>query len=632
MNVAVHLIATPWASWGSPSIQIGALKAHLDRAFAGAVPTTTYSAHFSIIAEAAAASGRDLVDLSSLGRHGEYLYFLLYRRRFLHGVRNSVALTELLDRYAVRSRIGDHAIDGDGLDLSIETLDLIETATCAYLDDVVAPALDTEACNVVGFTMNYDQVYASLYCLRHLEAARPDATKLFVFGGMSAMVPSVHEIFAKLGVDAQCVIGEGERKLEGIVRAAAGLPAEADADAQLATLDDLPAPDYDEYFATVRDACADDDVWIVLSDSLTLLVEGSRGCFARCDFCGLNAQWNGFRKRTATRIAETVDALTARHGIKRVDFVDNVCDTWAEAFADDRIRRGSQMPMFMELRAHHPEAFWVRLGLAGVIAIQIGVEAIAPALLAQMGKGTRVIQNLRAHKYLRELGIKSNSNLITHHPRSTLADIDATVRIARLVPHLGVFTLSRFRLALGSPLFAALALEDQRAARSLVPVELDPTVDDLLLGWGSDLVSVGDTVLDPAIARAWDRFRGWYTELVAAEQESPSLCTVRPIRDGAVITRTFYGTTTELILDAPTAAVYDACHAGPTLAELGVQLGRQPAELEQTLDMLIAASVLLEVDGYYLALAVRDREQLVSAARERPRLRARRVAGLEVIA
>jgi len=66
------------------------------------------------------------------------------------------------------------------------------------------------------------------------------------------------------------------------------------------------------------------------------------------------------------------------------------------------------------------------------------------------------MQNLRAMKYLSELEIVSNSNLITQHPKSTLADVRETKRVLKAIPHFQKLSLSRFELDAGSPIFESL--------------------------------------------------------------------------------------------------------------------------------------------------------------------------------
>ena len=76
--------------------------------------------------------------------------------------------------------------------------------------------------NVVGFTVVYDQIYASIFAASYLRDRYPGFKFLFLFGGYSVTIPKVAEIFARLQVPGLFVIGEGERKLEMIARTLIG--------------------------------------------------------------------------------------------------------------------------------------------------------------------------------------------------------------------------------------------------------------------------------------------------------------------------------------------------------------------------------------------------------------------------
>ena len=78
------------------------------------------------------------------------------------------------------------------------------------------------------------------------------------------------------------------------------------------SLDELPVPDFSDYFR-VRAATLTNEpgpAW--------LPIEASRGCWwgeiAHCTFCGLNGETMAFRKKSAQRVLDETDELTARHG------------------------------------------------------------------------------------------------------------------------------------------------------------------------------------------------------------------------------------------------------------------------------------------------------------------------------
>src|SRR5262249_1429275 len=158
---ALHLLSMPWSHPTSPSIQLGCLKAYMDERFQQRLETRTYSAFLTILHRAFS------VDFSSeylkLSYVGENVYFLISSDLFLRSPLGPDApkpeelVTALCNK-------GDSAL---ALDLT-RALDRLKRATFRYLDDMLLPSLDENACNIVGFTMNYDQVYSSMLCAKYI--------------------------------------------------------------------------------------------------------------------------------------------------------------------------------------------------------------------------------------------------------------------------------------------------------------------------------------------------------------------------------------------------------------------------------------------------------------------------------
>jgi hypothetical protein len=57
--------------------------------------------------------------------------------------------------------------------------------------------------------------------------------------------------------------------------------------------------------------------------------------------------------------------------------------------------------------------------------------------------------------------------------------------------------------------------------------------------------------------------------------------------------------------------IYDLCHRGPTMATLVRDTGLPAITIEKTLSHLISKRLLVELDGGYIALAVRPRDELI---------------------
>ncbi|MFO0665260.1 MAG: radical SAM protein [Polyangiaceae bacterium] len=632
MKTSVHLISMPWAAPLMTPVQLGCLKAYVDEVFEKNVPVRTYAPFLSIPLRY---RGGAFIDFyRQMGSYAEIPYLLLYAQSFgFPGAPSrSVFGGSLRDVKALTRQVGA---------LSVPLLAGLKRATVEYIEESIVPNLDAEAVNVIGFTLNYNQVYSSLYCARYLQQHHPNYRYLFVYGGMSITLPQTARIVKELDVGGLGIIGEGEKKLEWIMRKcleSAGMDGLEDAiasvsgiyklrdgadlydrrkenfETQFKSIDSLPFPDYSDYFAELREGCEDDFVYRETKSHVELLLEGTRGCFAKCDFCGLNFTWDGFRKKAPSIVAHQSLRIVKEYDQPRIVFADNVCDTWAEDYARVLIDSRVLCDAFMEMRAHHPETFWTMLALAGVIRMQIGVEAISPHLLGNMAKGTKVIQNLKTQKYLRELGIQSASNLITHHPRSNVEDAKETARIVELIPHFQAFEPNPFYLSMGSPLYNKLSIEEKReleVARVVsLPAHLDwvkPYIVDFCFEAPPSL-RISDEV-----RAAWDEFVTWYNvHRWEATTTEATLTQTRLDADTLRIDDTRFGRVARHILAGDVAKIYGVCHGGLTLQRIERETKLGPDVVRQHVADLVERKLILRTDDSYLSLALRPRDELIN--------------------
>jgi radical SAM superfamily enzyme YgiQ (UPF0313 family) len=629
MRVRTHLLAMPWAQPNTPSIQLACLKAHLDRVRPGHGDCRAYSAFFSILHDFKGGTFLEFFD--AVERYREYVYLPLYLRRFG---------PEEFRRRSTIARVVKALRTPWDRPLSVPLLDGLERATCRFLDRQVGPRLIARGLNLVGFSLNYHQVYSSLYAAEHLRRRFPDRHFLFVYGGSSASLPTVYRRLADLGIPGVIVVGEGEKKLELLVRACEGLPlAEAGAAlaavagldpgiivigepvdlempnptryaTQVKALADLARPDYDEYFAALRTACADQETYAAFRATTKVLVEGSRGCFASCDFCGLNRVWQGFRKRSADQVLRDTVALTRRYRTSQVVFVDSVCDTWAEPYARMLVQRGIRPELFMELRANHPERFWTVLALAGLENVQVGLEAISSPLLKAIGKGTTVMHNLAAHKYLSELGIRPSNCLMTHHPASTMADVRETRRIVSQIPHWGPLLPTEFGVEPGSPLYEGLSPEERARLKPARCFRLPAGTARYALEYAFEMPETLNPGQD--VMRAWSAFARQHRRALARyEAERPRLDVVRIAPGTLRLADTRRGRLRYYDVSGDAARVYDTCHAGLTLDQIVRATGLSRETVSATLARFLRVQLVLRVDDSYLSLALRPRDELL---------------------
>ncbi len=632
MIAQISLISMPWAMPYSPCIQMGLLKAHMDSVLGDRVQTRCHSAHLGIrfLSPDATASAMPWDE------HAYMLLVLAERER-----RKPQGPTRLASPLAAALKELT-AGRGAARRLTQKNLRELSLATKAYLDTEVAPHLSAIGVNVIGFTVVYDQIYASIFAADYLRKSFPGFKLLFLFGGYSVTIPKVAEIFHNLQVPGLLVIGEGERKLEIIVRTLMEIPEKDFSDAperiearvpgvlritpmtqlferkaecfssQFSSLNEVPLPDYHEYFDTLRKASADDKFRLSFLKQCQLPIEGSRGCFATCDFCGLNSTWTGFRAAPADRIVSQAEDLSAMHPGPTIFFVDNVCDTWAERYSERLLELGLRYEAFMELRAHHPESFWTKLALAGVNDIQIGVETFSPGLLTKMGKGTRVFQNIAVQKYLKELGVRSCSNLIFWHPRSTLADVAETRRALEQLSHLDELSTIKFVLVAGSPLYYSLPLKERQRLRPALKESIPTAVREYAFRFGH--IPPREMTLDQETDLAWRELDKWYEGLKVQCRARPhELRVTRLGPDRLRVLDSRFGELQEHLLTGTDATIHDFCHAARKKEHIEVGTGLSSARVEEGLARLLERKLLYDSEGFYISLALRPRDELIQS-------------------
>lgn len=294
---------------------------------------------------------------------------------------------------------------------------------------------------LVGFTLNYGQTISSLYFAQQIKKRHPGVK--IIFGGSEAsreLGKSLVEHFPF--VDYACN-GEGEKPLYHLVKALregesrdtidriAGLIGRrSDGEVflnppdQLQNLDELPTPDYDEYFRAIEDLGYASPYHV----TTTLPAEGSRGCYYACSFCSLNLQWENFRNRSPEAMVKSLRELSNRYQIQDFEFVDNITPKNADAVFDAVAAEPSDYSFFYEMRATLPRRTLGKMVNAGATRVQIGLEALSNAMLDKFNKKSRVIHNLQAMKNCEELGLDYYANLIIDHPLATDEDIQETLK------------------------------------------------------------------------------------------------------------------------------------------------------------------------------------------------------------
>ena len=216
-------------------------------------------------------------------------------------------------------------------------------------------------------------------------------------------------------------------------RSVADLSAAVDAEQRaFCNLDDLPYPDFDDYFARLRRSPLAGQF-----DPL-FFFETSRGCWwgqkHHCAFCGLNGRCLTYRAKRPRRAVEELRYLSARHGIRRACAADNIFDHRYFATLLPLLEEARLGVEFMfEMRAAVSREQAAQLRAAGMTGVQLGIETFSTPLLKRIGKGTTAMQNLQALKWFTEAGMLVEWNLLYGFPGEDPAEYAA---LAELLPSL----------------------------------------------------------------------------------------------------------------------------------------------------------------------------------------------------
>lgn len=296
---------------------------------------------------------------------------------------------------------------------------------------------------VVGCSSTFQQNNAALAILRELKRQAPEVVT--VMGGANLEGEPGESVLSVFDWVDYVVSGEAEgcisRFYELCLEHGAAIPEELlpaevgrrgrpPIRGKVAEMDALPYPDFEDYFASVAR-------FPDILPSLTL--EGSRGCWwgqvKHCTFCGLNGSGMNYRAKSAERMLDEIQTLTARHPVPLIQMVDNII---APKHLKDLLPAlaGTDLRFFWEVKANLKGSHFELLREAGVHWVQPGIESFSDNVLNLMRKGQRAIQNVFVLKAARENGIRLSWNLLLRHPGETIEDVVEQRELAHSLMHL----------------------------------------------------------------------------------------------------------------------------------------------------------------------------------------------------
>jgi len=550
------LVSMPCQQADRPSIQLGLLKAVAD---ANGYPVRTLHANLDF----AAALGQDRYRLLAEHRGRQLGDWLFSVEAFGSAAPDPDG--ELLDEIGAElGYLGDSAREW--------LLAARQKIVPAFLDALVE---EFAGVRVAAFSCTFQQNVASFALARRLKRRHPDL--LTVFGGANFDGEMGLELVRSVECVDIAVIGEGDTafpallgalatgadpsRIPGVARRVGGEVVATPPAAPRERLDDLPPPDYGEYFDRAGRLG-------LPAEHIALPFESARGCWwgakHHCTFCGLNGGTMRFRAKSPERVLAELDQQSRRYRTFRFDAVDNILDPgYLTTLLPSLGERDYEI--FYEVKANLSRTQLKALAAAGVTRLQPGLESLSSAVLALMDKGVRAAQNVNLLRWARYYGITVGWNILWGFPGETPADYAAQ---AAAIPHLAHLQppagANRVWLERFSPLFTDPARfpmhrrEPEASYRRVYPSTVD--IERMAYFFDYELANVLDDTAYATLAEAVTRWsESWRADPppILVYRTAPGFLRIydgRPDRPG---TYTFHDTL---------AAIYLACVDRPRTA------------------------------------------------------------------
>ena len=386
-------------------------------------------------------------------------------------------------------------------------------------------------------------------------------------------------------------------------------------------LDTLPAPNYDDFFATLERST------LRTAIQPGLLVETSRGCWwgqkQHCTFCGLNGNGMQYRSKSAQRVLDELASQTKRYQLNGYDVVDNILDMNYFRTLFPRLQEANRpYRLFYEVKANLRREQVRSLREAGVTHIQPGIESLHSRVLSLMRKGCQAWQNIQLLKWCSEFGIWAFWNVLFDFPGEQDAwygeTADWVPTIEHLQPPNGGYVFA-VRFDRFSPYHASadefgLRLRPAWAYEHVYPLPADALEnqcyyfeDDGDYGRHRSRTAL-PRVERPQTRRLQDLLCRW-NETFWSDQRPKLEMSVE--QDRVVIHDSRHcARDGEHLLEGLFRDVYLRCDDGLATADAGARLasdlGCTSMEIEAVIDSLLEDRLMIRVDDRYLSLAVRS--------------------------
>jgi len=274
-----------------------------------------------------------------------------------------------------------------------------------------------------------------------LHALRRSAPRAKVIAGGAAFGVAPEALFRDLGVD-YAVAGDGERASVALVNAlTAGTPIGSqpgvvrDNDGTVvftppgedADLDSLPPPALHRWIDLAR----------YQRHGATIPIQTKRGCVYKCVYCTYrNVEGWGYRTRDPELVADEIEELKRRAGIRHFDFVDSTFNSppghaleVCEAITRRKLRVQLDTTNFTPAAA--PTELLAAMRSAGFRSVGITAESASDVVLQKLEKGFNAAKVREVAERVEKHGLKTLWIFLVGGPGETRQTVEETLQFAR---------------------------------------------------------------------------------------------------------------------------------------------------------------------------------------------------------
>jgi anaerobic magnesium-protoporphyrin IX monomethyl ester cyclase len=328
----------------------------------------------------------------------------------------------------------------------ITDIHFVDAMTGNLTEDQLRERLTELAPDVIGCTAITPSIYTAERALEIAKEVAPQAVR--VLGGIHATFMYKQVLSEAPWIDV-IVRGEGEEIFRELVTAIA----EGRWPQDRASIKGLAYREGESIVATpaaptVKDFDAITPDWSLLQWEKYIYIplgvrvaipNMARGCPFTCSFCSQWKFWRDYRVRDPKKVCDEIETLVRDHNVGFFILADEEPTINRKkfiAFCEELIARGLNEKVKWGINTRvtdiiRDEAYLPLYRKAGLVHVSLGTEAAAQLKLDRFNKETKVEQNKRAIKLLRDADIFTEAQFIVGLENETAETLEETYQMAR---------------------------------------------------------------------------------------------------------------------------------------------------------------------------------------------------------